>query len=192
MSLRRIIWLWLWRLAFAALIIGQIYRFRGTKHMAWFVLLIPIVGFLLVAPIMHALSAWYNWQRRQPYAKWQGNYYEFANIQIRIFEVGNDESNEHGEIGSGTLWFCADDVLKVLGRQVTSQLKGLYTNTEYRELTNEKLFAFSEAGIKKILLSSTHHESKRMMLWIEREVIKAHRRRQELVAPAIGNDSNAG
>ena len=180
LTARRFVWMVLWRLAVAALIISGFFRFRGSDTMAFFVLLVPAIGVLAAGPIMIVISAWFQWQRGQPYAKWQGNYYEFANIQIRVLEIPNDIADENGSVIATKLWFVDQDVLKVLGRKPTFQLKALYRETDYRDFPDENCWAFSEAGVKKLLMASTHPESKKMMLWIEREVIKVHRRRLEL------------
>ena len=78
------------------------------------------------------------------------------------------------------LWFAAADVLKVIELTPAPKFERFYNDAEYRQLEDENFAAFSEVGVKKLLMSSTHIESKRMMLWIEREVIKPQRRRLEL------------
>ena len=141
---------------------------------------IVVWGVLLAKPIIEFGFNYFHWQKKQPYAKWQGNYYEFANIQIRVIEVPDLSQTASARSSASALWFCDTDVLKVVGKKPTSLLRALYSNAEYRELPNENLNAFSESGVKKYLMTSTHHESKRMMMWIEREVIRPHRKRHEM------------
>ncbi len=179
---QRFFWMVLWRLAVAALIISGLVRFQLTNTMIFFVLAIPAIGVLAAGPIMIVIGTWFQWQRGQPYAKWQGNYYEFANTQIRVLEIPNDHPDETGQIIPSKLWFVDQDILKVLGRKPTLQLKAMYRTTDYRDFPDENVWAFSEVGAKKLLMVSTHPESKKMMLWIEREVIKVHRRRLEMTA----------
>ncbi len=179
LTAQRFVWMVLWRLAVAALIISGFFRFRGTDTMALFMLAVPAIGVLAAGPIMIVVSAWLHWQRGQPHQKWQGNYYEFANIQIRVLEIPNDLPDETGQLIPTKLWFVDKDVLKVLGRKPTLQLKAMFKTTDYRDFSDENVWAFSEVGVKKILMISTHPESKKMMLWIERELIKVHRRRLE-------------
>ena len=138
-------------------------------------------GVLLAKPIIEGCASYFQWQKKQPYAKWQGNYYEFANIQIRVIEAPDLSQQGPARSAASTLWFCDTDVLKVVGKKPTSLLRAIYSNAEYRELPDENLTAFSESGVKKYLMTSTHHESKRMMMWVEREVIRPHRKRQEIM-----------
>ena len=134
LTARRYLWMVLWRLVVVALIISGIVRFRGTDTMILFVLAVPAIGVLMAGPIMILISAWYQWQRGQPYQKWQGNYYEFAYVQIRVLEIANDnadknaeeKADENGAVIMSKLWFVDQDVLKVLGRKPTLQLKALY------------------------------------------------------------------
>jgi hypothetical protein len=170
MSLGRLLWMWAWRLAIAALIMWQLKRFQGTNAMIVFVLMIPVIGVLMASPILESLASWFNWARKQPYEKWQGNYYEFANIQIRIIEDG------------GGLWFCDADVFQVLGISpaMAASRISLFQAHERRYFSQHKLHAFSEDGVKRLLAKSQHRESRPMLLWIEREVLKPHRRKIEL------------
>jgi hypothetical protein len=138
------------------------------------VVTVALWGALMAKPIVELGANWFNWARRQPYEKWQGNYYEYANVQIRIFE--------HGSGSTQRLWFVASDVLKVLGERPTRKLALIYNNDEYRVLPDENLPAFSEEGVKKCLTVSRHPQSVAMLLWIEREVIKPHRRKLEIAS----------
>jgi hypothetical protein len=135
---------------------------------------VALWGALMAKPIIELAANWFNWARRQPYEKWQGNYYEYANVQIRIIELGTGSTQR--------LWFVASDVLKVLGERPTRKLELIYNNDEYRVLPNESLAAFSEEGVRKCLTVSRHPQSVAMLLWIEREVIKPHRRKLEIAS----------
>jgi hypothetical protein len=52
------------------------------------VVTVALWGALMAKPIIELGANWFNWARREPYEKWQGNYYEYANVQIRIIELG--------------------------------------------------------------------------------------------------------
>jgi hypothetical protein len=170
MSLGRILWMWAWRLAIALVILWQIRRFQGTNTMIVFVLMIPVIGVLLAKPILESVSSWFKWARKQPYEKWQGNYYEYANVHIRVFDHDDE------------LWFCDVDIFKVLELPVdTANVRTrLFSASEHRHFAEHKLSAFSEAGVQHMLTKSQHRESRAMLLWIEREVLKPHRRKIEL------------
>lgn len=135
---------------------------------------VALWGAMMAKPIIELGANWFNWARREPYEKWQGNYYEFANVQIRIIELGAASRQR--------LWFAAADILNVLGEKPTKKLELVYNSAEYCMLRDENLAAFSEEGVQKYLTASRHPQSVAMRLWIEREVIKPHRRKMHLAS----------
>ena len=161
----RIVLMFAVRLALSAAILWAVFRYMG---MIPFVLSIPIAGVLLAKPIIEAGGSWLHWAKKQPYAEWHGNYYEFAGTQIRLFEGGRE------------LWVVDEDLLRVIGEKPTLMLESLYDAHEYDLIPGTKLHGFSPSGAEKMLLNSKHFESKRMLLWLQREVYKVHRRKQEL------------
>ena len=153
------------RLALAAAILWAVFHYLG---MIPFLLAIPISGVLLSKPIIEAGGAWFQWAKRQPYAEWHGNYYEFAGTQIRIIEVGR------------VLWVVDADLLRVIGEKPSLMLESLYDVHDYDGIGETGYRGFSPAGAEKVLRKSEHHESKRMLIWLQREVYKHHARKQEL------------
>ena len=125
-------------------------------------------GFMLAKPILEWAGVLGVYLIRQPYVKWQGNYYEFAGSQIRVHPVGR------------ALWFVDADVLRVIGRKPSRQLQEEFDVHEYDIISGIWQRGFSEEGIEKLLRESTHPESGKMLMWIQREVVKPFRRRQEL------------
>ena len=167
MEVKRIVLLLTIRLALSAAILWAVFRYIGLIP---FVLAIPIAGILLAKPIIEAGEGYFKWAKRQPYAEWQGNYYEFAGTQIRLFEVRRE------------LWAVDTDLLRVIGEKPTLMLTSLYGTTDYNVITDTKYHGFSPAGAEKVLNKSTHFEAKRMLLWLQREVYKQHARKQDLSA----------
>lgn len=161
----RIVLLFTVRLTIAAAILWAVYRYMG---MIPFILAIPISGVLLAKPILEAGGTWIHWAKRQPYAEWQGNYYEFAGTHIRIFEMGRE------------LWVVDADLLRVIGEKPTLMLESLYDVHDYDVINDTRFRGFSPAGVEKVLGKSTHVESKRMLMWFQREVYKQHARKQEM------------
>ena len=131
-------------------------------------------GVLFAKPIMDFFIWYYQTASQAPIKKYNGNYYEFANTQIRIFVVANK------------LWCVDKDVLKVIGEKPNVMLELLFTATEYDRITDTKFNGFSEAGLAKLLQKSTHFEALRMLHWFQREVQKQHYRKLE-VASEIKN-----
>ena len=165
----RIALLFVVRFAVSAGILWLVFRYVG---MISFLLAIPIAGVLLAKPIILAGENWLEWAQRQPFENWNGNYYEFAGVQIRVYPVGK------------ALWFADTDVLKVLGRKPTLMLGSTYDVHEYNLIPDTKLHGFSEEGIEKLLRNSDHFDARRMLIWVQREVVKQHRRKLELAGLA--------
>ena len=153
------------RLTLSMAILWVIYRQLGLIVS---VLAIPIAGVLMAKPIIEAAGSWFHWAKRQPYAKWHGNYYEFAGTQIRLMEVGRE------------LWVVDSDLLRVIGEKPTLMLESLYDSLEYDLIPDTRFHGFSPTGAEKILRKSEHYEASRMLMWLQREVYKPHRRKQEL------------
>ena len=165
MEFWRIVVMFVVRAAFASGVLWLVYRYLGPIPA---ILGIPILGVLLAKPIIEGGASWFNWARAQPYAKWQGNYYEFANVHIRFFELGNE------------LWVVDADLLRVIGEKPSLMLGSLYDPHEYDAIPDTRLHGFSPEGAAKVLLGSKHQEAGRMHVWLKREVYKQHARKREL------------
>jgi hypothetical protein len=165
MDLPRIALMFVLRTLFCAGVSWLLWRFIGWQTA---ILSVVIWGVLLAKPLLELIATWFNWAKREPYAKWQGNYYEFVNVQIRIL------------VRSDGLWFCARDVLQVIGEKPVRGLENIYSATEYRRFEDERIAAFSERGVERVLRRSRHRDAARMWLWLEREVIKQHYRKLEI------------
>lgn len=161
----RIILLFAVRLALSSAILYFVYAKMGAIP---FLLATPIAGVLLAKPIIEAGGNWLHWTSKQPYEEWQGRYYAFANVQIRMIEVGKE------------LWAVDADLLRVIGEKPTLMLGSIYGTEDYDQLPESKLYAFSPTGAEKVLMKSDHYEAKRMLLWLKREVYKAHQRKLDI------------
>ena len=141
------------------------------------VLLFFPCAFMLPKPIMGWAEEIGSYVSRQPLRQWHGIYYQFANVQIRMMEVGRE------------LWVVDADLLRVIGEKPSLMLESLFDAHEYDVIPDTKFHGFSPDGAEKVLLKSDHIEARRMLLWLQREVYKPHRRKRELAAqrPHAGN-----
>lgn len=158
------------RLAVAAGFSFLAYRLAG-EHKYGLVLVAlssPLWGVLLAKPILGAIGGFIAWSKRQPYAKWQGHYYEFQGTQIRIFEQDD------------ALWFCDRDVLRVLGKAPTTFMKITYGDTDYKHIPEANMMAFSETAVVAVVSRIRHSEAGKLKFWLEREVIAPYHRKLEL------------
>jgi hypothetical protein len=130
-------------------------------------------SFMLSKPIMEWAEVLGVFVRRRPLAKWQGSYYQFAGIHIRIYPIEK------------SLWFVDSDVLRVIEKKSSPMLRSRFDVNEYELIPGTKLHGFSEQGIEKLLRASPHPEAGRMLLWVQRDVVKPFRRRLEMEADRL-------
>jgi hypothetical protein len=123
-----------------------------------FVLSIPLYGTALAKPLVELFEEGLTWLSRQPLRQWEGRYYEFNGIQIRVYE--DDEK----------LWFVAKDVLAATH---VSAIPGSFIATHsqgFRVLAGTRLTCLDLDTVEKVLARSREHEPGRFILWARREV----------------------
>lgn len=142
---------------------------------------VPAWGALLAGPTVELLESYFNFARKQPYAEWQGHYYEFQGTHVRIFEI------------DGGLWFCDRDVLHVLGKKPDRAMLLTYSEADYRKIDQAGLMAFSETAIIRVISRIRHPEIGKLKFWIEREVIAPYHKKREVkgLAGSHFSDKNA-
>ena len=113
----------------------------------------PILGFAISKPLIEGVHDGFTWTANQPLRKWQGIYYEFNNVQIRVIE--DDD----------VLWFATDDVIKASEVNVKAG-----TLTESKLLPEWGLECLTIEGVEGVLGRHRGHESQRFILWARREV----------------------
>jgi len=118
-----------------------------------FVFSTPLIGVAIAKPLVEMIHEGFGWLWAQPMRKWQGIYYEFNGIQVRVIE---DED---------TLWFAADDVIKATEIEAAGG-----TLTESRLLPQWGLACLAIEGVEAVLGRHRSHESQRFILWARREV----------------------
>ena len=162
------------RIPLGLLLIGSPFILLGwNATAAGFAVLLSVGCALFMAkPIMELAGELMTTFSRAPLEKYQGRYYAFAGVQLRVVPVGAQQA----------LWFVDRDVLAVLGEKPSLMLESLYDAHEYDRIPGTRWNGFSEEGVDKLLRASRHHEAGRMRLWIQREVVKPHRNRLALAA----------
>ena len=140
-----------------ALVTWLLWRFIGPYAMIAFVMLSPLIGVALAKPLIELSHEGMSWLSQQPLERWEGNYYEFASAQIRIFEH------------EGDLWFVAADVIKATG--IAANADSLLAVYSSGCTTLERLTCLTMPTLEKYLLANPSPESGRLLLWARREVI---------------------
>ena len=128
----------------------------GEKPLALiaFVVSCPLIGAALARPLVELFHDGLGWLSAQPLDKWQGNYYEFGGVQVRVFEE------------DGALWFAAKDVVKATGISASADMFH-----EGRVLPGANLRCLSITDVEILLATHPGHEAGRFVLWAQREVI---------------------
>jgi hypothetical protein len=132
-----------------------------------FVVAVPIIGFAIARPLIEFVHEGTVWLSQQPMKKWEGNFYAFNDVQVRIFEYKDE------------LWFAAADVLKSTGiAAVPDSLLAIYPEG-CRVIPGTRLTCLNMKAVEKFLASHREPEAQRFVLWARREVIAPWTRKRE-------------
>lgn len=134
---------------------------RGDK--GWtliaFVFTAPAIGVAIAKPLVEFVHEGFGWLSAHPMQKYQGRYYAFNNVQVRVIE------------GDDRLWFGAADVLKASGiRAAPALLSGV------AEL--DGVLCLDMAGLQKLHEGFRQPELGRLTVWAQREVITPWERKK--------------
>jgi len=124
-----------------------------------FVFSIPLIGVAIAKPLVEFLHEGFGWLSEQPMRKYQGRYYAFNSVQVRVIE------------GHDRLWFSAADVLQACDlRAVASLLPGV------QEL--DGVHCLDIAGLQALHEAYGQPELGRLTLWARREVVTPWERKR--------------
>lgn len=130
-------------------------------------LAVPVVGVALAKPIVLLSHEGFSWLWHQPDEKWQGQYYAFNDVQVRVFE---DE---------GELWFVVGDVVTAVGmKAVPASFRAIYPKGS-RVLRGTRLTVMNARSLDQLLGRRKEHEAMRFINWMHREVILPWERKKE-------------
>jgi hypothetical protein len=134
---------------------------------AGLLLVLPLLAWFASRLIVHGSSGAVGLINRRATSEWEGYYYAFDDIQIRVYE------------DDGRLWFVARDVLKALGmKDVADSFLARFPD-HARLLESEKLTVLDADGLEKLLGRRQDRESVRFLLWMRRDVLKPWAKKKE-------------
>lgn len=124
-----------------------------------FVFSTPLIGVAIARPLVELMHDGMSWLWHHPLQAWEGNYYAFNSVHIRIFD------------DSERLWFCAVDIVHAC------HLKALAPAIPGVELV-ENLPSLTIEGVEKFHDGHPHPELARFLLWAKREVVTPWQRKR--------------
>ncbi len=131
-----------------------------------FILSAPFVAALVAKPLIEGTAEGMRWMRQRSDKEWEGNYYEFSGVQVRIFE--------HADL----LWFCVADVIRAVGKgKGVDDLANTYS-TGGRIVPGTKLLSLSLAGLEKNLGEGATQDALRFLVWARRDVVTPWERKR--------------
>ena len=124
-----------------------------------FVFSLPLGAWLIAKPLIEFMHEGFEWLSQQPLKDWEGRYYAFNSVHIRVFDDGD------------RLWFCAEDIIRACHlKALAPAIVGVEQIENLPCLTFEGVRAFHE--------SHPHIELGRLLLWAQREVIAPWERKR--------------
>ncbi|MEO7741812.1 MAG: hypothetical protein ABIR98_02620 [Usitatibacter sp.] len=127
----------------------------------------PIMGMALRKPLVEAVHEGFTWLSQRPMVKWQGVYYAFNDVQIRIYE---DDDR---------LWFVASDVLKSVGmRAIPDSFLAIYPDG-CKVVPGTRLSALDVTALEAMLGGRDDRDAVRFLQWMRREVVKPWAKKRE-------------
>jgi hypothetical protein len=153
--------------AFSALItwIGWKLGQRSWALVA-FLVSVPVVGFAIARPLIELSHEGLTWLRHSPLHEWEGSYYEFAGVHVRVYEL------------DGRLWFGAPDVIKALGLQASPALMLSQNLRGCRKLSGTGIACLTVEAAEKLVLDHAAPEGARFVNWMRREVVTPWERKR--------------
>ena len=135
----------------------------GQHDLGWtliaFVFSVPLIGVAIARPLVELSHEGLTWLARQPMEAWQGRYYAFNDVHVRVLDDGE------------RLWFCAIDLVKACHlKALAPVLPGV--------VEVEGLPCLDVAGVEALQGSNSNVELGKFLLWARREVIAPWERKK--------------
>ncbi len=167
--------LFLWRVVLAALLLAGIawlgWKFSGKSGLLiGFVLGTPLAAWLISRYMIELIHEGFSWLWHQPMQEWQGSFYAFDDVQVRIFEVDD------------RLWFTVSDVMMAVGmKSIPATFRSTHA-AELARIPGTAQMAVPSDALGKLLATSRDPRAGRFVLWAERDVVAPWERRKGMRA----------
>ena len=123
------------------------------------IIVMPIAAKLVARQLIELFHEGFTWLSQQPLKAWEGAYYEFDNVQVRIYEV------------DGELWFAVPDLRKAIDLK---RLPATFVATHRENLKRvpgSRLEALPASALPALLEPMRMAKAGRLLVWAQREVV---------------------
>ena len=146
--------------AVAAPFVWVAWRIGGTPGlMLGIVAATPLVVKLVTRHLIELFHEGFTWLSRQPLQEWEGAYYAFDDIQVRIHEF------------EGELWFTVADILAAIGAKRLPPAFLATHRAELRRIPGSRKDALPARSLPALLEPMREANAGRFLLWARREVV---------------------
>ena len=124
------------------------------------VLCIPLAAWFASRLLVHGGANAFSWMSHRALDEWDGAYYAFDNVQIRVYE--HDER----------LLFAAEDVLRATGiAPVPAAYLGVHPE-RFTPIPGTRLAGITAEGVEALVNEHPGHDAGRFLLWAQRDVVR--------------------
>jgi hypothetical protein len=121
---------------------------------------LPIIAFGAARMIPDLVQGGLIWVSDKQLEQWEGKYYEFATVQIRIYEYEDE------------LWFAIADIAQATGLKINADAQLAVYQAGCRVLpgTGNRV-CMTAPTVEKFIAKHPSQETGRFLLWMQREVM---------------------
>jgi hypothetical protein len=131
-----------------------------------FLLSAPFIAAALARPILEGSTEAMRWLAQRWHTRWEGKYYEFSGVQVRIFEHRDQ------------LWFAVADIIRAIGKgKGADGLLETYSKGG-RIVPEAKMLCLTIAGLEKNLDPAEAPDIGRFLVWARRDVVTPWERKR--------------
>lgn len=128
---------------------------------------LPILAWIAARFLVHGGAGAFSWLSNWHFRKWEGSYYSFNDVQVRVFE------------DDGQLWFVLPDVMSAIDMKRVPETFLATHPGDVREVPGKSLKALNPQGLDHLLGRRPEHEAARFLNWMHREVVKPWEKKRE-------------
>jgi hypothetical protein len=130
-----------------------------------FILVMPLAAKLVTRQLIELFHEGFTWLSQQPLKQWEGAFYAFDDVQVRIYEV------------DGELWFAVPDILRAIDLKALPPAFAATHRDDLKRVPGSRLQALPASGLPALLEPLRQPKAGRFLVWAQREVVAPWQRR---------------